>query len=177
MSDTYLVHSRSLATALLAGVGLVALACNPVTGAGPGTPPDPAGFLHSDPAQRAAVLTLVAGYPATDNQFNFNGYSNGRLRVTVPAGWRLTVQCQNRGTVANSCAVVAGGRATEPVRPGWSTPAPASGLAPGATAAFELVPEAPAGYRLASLVDGHEASGMWLALTVVTGGTPRIQSD
>ena len=81
-------------------------ACDPLTGTGPGNPPDPKGYIHSDPATHAVVITLIAGYPAGDYQFNYNGYRNGTLVISIPIGWQVTVQCENRGTVPNSCAVV-----------------------------------------------------------------------
>jgi hypothetical protein len=120
------------------------------------------------------VVTLVAGYPAGDYQFNYNGYASGVLVVTVPAGWRATVQCENRGTVPNSCSVVAGKQDSAPLRPEWSTPDPARGLDPGQSAGFEFDPTQPGSYRIASLVDGHEASGMWADLEVPAAGRPSL---
>src|SRR5207237_10735198 len=117
---------------------LLLAACDPVTGTGPGTPPDPSQYLHVDAATQSVVVTLIAGHPATNNQFNYDGYSNGALVVTVPVGWKVTVQCQNHGTVPNSCAVVSGGAATKPIEPGWSTPDPQRGLDPGECASFEF---------------------------------------
>ena len=96
-------------------VGLVA--CDPVTGTGPGTQPDPKTFIKVDAATRGAVVTLIAGHPATDNQFNYDGYSSGALVLTVPAGWQITLQCENRGTVPNSCAVVKDGSSSAPTDP------------------------------------------------------------
>lgn len=151
------------------------LACNPIEGTGPGTPPDPQRFMQIDRPGRAVVLTLIGGYPVTDYQFNFNGYSNGQLQVVVPVGWTLTVQCSNRGTVRNSCAVVKD-RSSGPVDPAWATPEPLTGLAPGASASFSFTPTSPGSYRIASLVQGHEASGMWTRLTVTPAGEPSIHA-
>jgi len=149
-------------------------ACNPVTGTGQGTPPDPAQFLHVDPGASSAVLTLVAAYPVTDYQFNYDGYRSGELLLRIPSGWSLTVQCQNRGTVSNSCSVVRDGRASEPLQPGWTTPDPQAGLAPGASAGFTFTTPEPGRYRIASLTQGHESSGMWMALEVTAGGAPKL---
>jgi len=150
------------------------LACNPVTGTGPGTPPDPGRFLHADAASRSAVLTLIAGYPATDNEFNYDGYENGQLKVIIPTGWSVTVQCQNRTTVPNSCAVVSGPNAARPLRTAWATPNPELGLAPGATASFSFQASTVGDFRIASLAPGGEAGGMWLRLVIVAGGRPSI---
>jgi hypothetical protein len=164
-----------LAIAVFLGAVLLCVGgCDPVTGTGPGTPPDPKTYLHADPATRTVVLTLVAGHPATDFQFNYDGYGSGSLVITIPVGWQVTVQCVNRGTVPNSCAVVAGKSDRQPMEPGWSTPAPAQGLAPGQSASFVFTPTKTGSFRIASLVGGNEASGMWADLEVTAAGQPAI---
>jgi len=152
----------------------VSAACDPVTGTGSGTPPDPKQYLKVDPGTKSAVVTLIAGYPASDFQFNYDGYTDGVLVLKVPVGWQMTVQCANRSTVNNSCAVVADGSATQPMQPGWSTPEPVRGLDPGQSASFVFSPQTTGSYRIASLVRGSEASGMWLDLEVVTRGSPSL---
>ena len=149
-------------------------ACDPLTGTGPGTQPDPKTFIKVDPATRGAVVTLIAGHPATDNQFNYDGYSSGALVLTVPVGWQLTIQCLNHGTVPNSCAIVSNGTAGQPMVAEWSTPNPQVGLDPGQSAGFAFTPTQPGSYRIASLVGGNEASGMWADLEVVAGGVPSL---
>jgi len=154
-----------------------AAACDPLTGTGPGTPPDPSQYLKVDVKTRSAIVTLIAGHPATDFQFNYDGYGNGSLVLRVPVGWQITVQCANRSTIPNSCAVVANGNATQPVQPDWSTPDPQRGLEPGQSASFTFAPETAGSYRIASLVPGSEASGMWLDLEVVLAGTPSLTAS
>ena len=119
-------------------------------------------------------MTLIAAYPATDTQFNYDGYANGALVLTVPAGWQVTVQCENHGTVSNSCTVVSGRTAIGPMEAGWTTPDPQRGLDPGQSASFVFTPSATGSYRIASLVDGNEASGMWADLEVVRSGRPTL---
>ena len=161
-----------LMTAIVAAVVLAA--CDPIQGSGTGAPPDVAKFIHVDDASRSAIVTLIAGYPATDIQFNYDGYGDGSLVLTVPTGWQVTIQCENRGTVPNSCAVVANASATEPLDPAWSTPNPRAGLQPGESASFAFTPSEPGSYRIASLVAGSEASGMWARLEVKTSGRPTL---
>jgi hypothetical protein len=156
-------------------VAIFALAaCDPLQGSGTGTPPDPAKYIQVDAGAHQAIVTLIAGYPATDFQFNYDGYASGALVLKVPAGWTITVQCENRGTVPNSCAVVNGRGDKAPIDPSWSTPNPQVGLDPGSSASFTFTPETPGSYRIASLVGGSEASGMWLDLEVTNGGTPSL---
>src|SRR5216683_1479016 len=138
------------ATAGCLGIAmLLAAACDPLTGTGPGTPPDPKTYIHSDSATRAVVITLIAGYPAGDYQFNYNGYGNGTLVITIPIGWQATVQCENRGTVPNSCAVVRGKTDIAPMQPGWSTPDPTRGLDPGRSGSFVFSPSTPGSFGIA----------------------------
>lgn len=151
-------------------------ACDPVQGTGAGNAPDLTRLVHVQPALHSVVFTLIAGYPAGDYQFNYDGYGNGVLVVKVPVGWQATVQCENRGTVANSCAVVSGKNDTTPLDATWSTPDPVRGLDPGESASFDFTPQAPGSYRIASLVDGHEASGTWADLEVTRGGAPSLSA-
>ena len=165
-------HSTIFGGVFTAVIVLLAAACDPIQGSGAGNPPDPAKYIHVDDASRSAVVTLIAAYPATDFQFNYDGYGGGSLVLTVPVGWQVTVQCENRGTVPNSCSVVKDEKAMQPMDPLWTTP----DLAPGGSATFIFAPATPGSYRIASLVDGHEASGMWLDLEVVGSGRPTLEA-
>jgi hypothetical protein len=161
----------------LAIILVLAAACDPITGTGSGTPPDPKQYLRVDSGARTAIVTLIAGHSASNYEFNYNGYGNGALVLTVPVGWQVTVQCENRATVPNSCAVVSSAKDTEPLQAGWSTPDPQRGLDPNQSASFVFSPSKTGSYRIASLVAGSEASGMWLDLEVVEGGTPTLTAS
>jgi len=145
-------------------------------GTGSGNPPDLSRYIRVNSSDRSAVVILVAGYPAGDYQFNYNGYGSGALVVTVPVGWRVTVQCENRGTVPNSCSVVRGRKDASPIDPQWSTPNPSRGLDPGQSASFDFVPTSTGSFRIASLVGGNEASGMWADLEVTAAGMPSLSA-
>jgi hypothetical protein len=155
---------------------LLGAACDPLQGSGSGAQPDVAQFIHVDEPSRLAVITLIAGHPATDNQFNYDGYASGALVLTVPVDWQVTIQCQNHGTVPNSCSVVSGAHSKAPVKPAWTTPDPQSGLSPGQSGSFVFDPAEVASYRIASLVGGNEASGMWADLQVVASGKPWLKA-
>jgi hypothetical protein len=174
--DWRFMRLPGLSQALLPALAVLVLAasCDPVTGTGPGTPPDPKRYIIADASTQTAVVTLIAGYPATDYQFNYDGYANGALVLTVPVGWQVTVQCQNHATVPNSCAVVADRNAVDAMEAGWSTPDPRRGLDPGQSSAFAFTPSRTGSFRIASLVGGSEASGMWVDLEVVAGGKPSL---
>jgi hypothetical protein len=168
--------SRVALSGLFGALLLCVAGCDALTGTGPGTPPDPKSYLRADSANQSVVVTLIAGYPATDYQFNYDGYGNGSLVIAVPAGWQVTVQCENHSTVPNSCAVVKGKSDRQPLEQGWSTPDPGRGLDPGQSASFVFTPTQSGSFRIASLVGGSEASGMWADLEVTTGGAPTIRA-
>jgi len=155
---------------------LLGAACDPLQGSGPGAQPDVAQYIHVDESSRSAVITLIAGHPATDSQFNYDGYGSGALVLTVPVGWQVTIQCLNHGTVPNSCSVVSGAHSKEPVRPAWTTSDPQSGLSPGQSGSFVFDPTDIASYRIASLAGGNEASGMWADLEVVASVKPSLKA-
>ena len=75
----------------------------------------------------------------------------------------------------NSCSVVSGAHSKAPVDPAWTTSDPQSGLRPGQSGSFLFEPAKVASYRIASLVGGNEASGMWAELEVVAGGKPSLK--
>lgn len=138
--------------------------------------PAPLQFLHVDAARHAVGLTLIAGDGNGNNGFNFDGYGRGELLVSIPRGWRVTVDCRNVSSLRNSCAVVQGADATQLAFPGASTPHPTSGLASGASAGFSFTASRLGVYRLASLVSGHEQARMWDVLEVTRAGRPAISA-
>lgn len=138
--------------------------------------PSPAQFLHVEAQRRTALVTLVAGYNAQNNGFNFDGYGRGELLVSVPRGWRLRVTCTNRGAMNHSCAVVRDPMTITPAFRGATVPDPTVGLRRGATATFSFVASRVGSYRFACLVPGHEEARMWDVLEVTRGGRPTISA-
>lgn len=157
---------RLLALFVLA---VAAAACDPVAGTGNGSPQPPEKALFVNAAEHSAVLTLQAGYPSGAYQFNFNGYQYGTLQLTLPLGWTLQVECVNRGTVDNSCAVVREAGAKNPLDPALATPV----LHPGQSASFTFTPTEAGPYRITDLVPARESAGAWMKLTVVGADAPR----
>src|SRR2546423_1693457 len=78
--------------------------------------------LSFDAASRTVTLTMVANVPGTPSEFNYNGYTNGALVITVPRGWDVTVHCNDdpAATYAHSCTVVSGPNSKVPAFPGAS---------------------------------------------------------
>jgi hypothetical protein len=159
------IRSRTVSTASLASI-LVLVATGPATAARP----DPAQFLSWSKARRLVHLTLLAGLGGSNNGFNFDGYGRGELLVRVPVGWRVVVDCENRGGMRHSCAVVKGALAVTAAFSGGST----RELSPGSKATFSFVAARAGTFRIACLVPGHEQARMWDVLDVTPGGKPSI---
>ncbi|HKC77142.1 MAG TPA: sulfocyanin-like copper-binding protein, partial [Gaiellaceae bacterium] len=132
-------------------------------------PPSPSRFLAVDAHRHRVTITLIAAYDATNNGFNFDGYSRF-LMWTVPRGWTVRVMCQNRGPLRHSCAVVKGAVSTTPAFRGAETPQPFIGLEAGSTARFSFRASRTGVFRLTCLVPGHEDARMWDVLKITRGG-------
>lgn len=108
----------------------------------------------------------MAAHDQSNSGFNFNGYGGGRLAISVPEGWRVTVTCENRGPLNHSCAIVRGPQDSQPAMPGAASPDPVSGQAPGVSTTIEFTAQGQGTYRIACLGPGHEQGGMWDSFTV-----------
>jgi len=133
-------------------------------------------YLSSESTARVVHLTLLAGLGVGNNGFNFDGYGRGELLVRVPVGWRVVVDCENRGGGRHSCAVVRGSLASTPAFVGAASPHPIVGLSPGAKASFSFVASRTGTYRIASLVAGQEQARMFAVLEVTHGARPSISA-
>jgi sulfocyanin SoxE-like protein len=148
------------------------LATSTETVAVPPGRPNPQRFLHWSRAERSVELTLAAGLDSSNNGYNFDGYGRGELLVTVPVGWRVTIECVNRSSRRASCAVSPSTQHGGPAIPGATIAHAVTGLAPGARASFAFTPRRTGSYRLVSLVPGQAAARMFDVLDVVRGGVP-----
>lgn len=124
--------------------------------------------FSSDAASKTVKFTLVAGYSSANHGLNFDGYDQGALVLSVPTGWTADVTCQNKASFSHNCAVVNGPDTTQPSIPGAGT----ASVPSGQSATFSFTAPSPGAYRLACLVPGHEAGGMWETLRVTSSGSP-----
>lgn len=79
---------------------------NPSATAAPKSAAQPISFVTNAPVHRAAVLTLKAGSPMTNDGYNFNGATDGEKGFVVPLGWRVVINFYNIGTEPHSAIVV-----------------------------------------------------------------------
>lgn len=126
-------------------------------------------------AKRTATLTLEGALGPENSGFNFDGYSKGALAVSVPKGWRVTVDCSNEAAALNhSCAIVRNATATTPAFPGATIKDATAGLAKGKHETFRFTAGSTGSYRIACVVPGHEPAGMWDGFEVTAKGVPTV---
>src|SRR4051794_35018224 len=83
---------------------------------------------------RTATVTVIAAYNQVGGGFNFDGYNNGGLTITVPHGARVTVNFTNKASFPHSVVITPYAKRALPAGfptafPGASTPNPTQGVA------------------------------------------------
>ena len=131
------------------------------------------GQAGTSQAARTVELTLTAG-KTTDNSsfFNFNGFSNGKMSLTVPTGWAVVVHYQNLSPLRHSFDVIpyTGKQPDAPPPPpvfkGATTKDPVSGIGVGKEETITFVADKAGKYEYLCGVAGHAQAGMWNYLVV-----------
>src|SRR5215471_14089981 len=167
---------QSMVMALVGMVLAVIAACggSPASQVGRSPTPSPGSWISVDEAARSVSLTLIAHYSPVNSGFNFNGYERGRMVVTVPDGWKVTVECRNNGPVNHACTIANGPGDTVPAFPGATSPDPVTGMQGGQSNTFTFTATPVGTYRITCPVAGHDQGGMWDTLRVVAAGLPSI---
>jgi plastocyanin len=103
--------------------------------------------------------------------FNFNGYGNGQMVITVHAGDTVTVIFTNNSTIPHSAVITAysnrlSNSIMPPAFPGASTPDPTAGIVREVTQTFTFVASTVGTYAIVCGVPGHAQAGMWDVLKV-----------
>jgi sulfocyanin len=111
-------------------------------------------------------LTLIAAYKNVMAGYNFNGYGQGRMTITVPKGDTVNVTFSNATSLPHSAEITTytktlptGGVAA--AFKGADSPNPADGVTKGVTQTFSFVASKAGKYLLICAVPGHAAAGMW----------------
>jgi hypothetical protein len=138
--------------------------------------PPPSHWLSWNAGKRSARLVLIAGYNSANNGFNFDGYARGRMLVTVPHRWRLTIICKNEGSRNHSCGVVRGADSSRIAFRGAAIPNARQGLRPGSSASFSFVLSRLGVYRIVCLVPGHGQAREYVVLEVARLGRPSARA-
>src|SRR5436305_7762845 len=175
MPDSRSVDRRPFMTARLVRHPVRAAACAMVLALAPpgmyaaaSHRPGPAAtprWLVANATARTATLTLIAAYTNALNGFNFNGYGNGKMVITIRVCYRVTVTFSNKSSVPHSAVVTPynkkNGTSNFPrAFKGAASPDPTSGITSGKTQHFTFMASKAGTYVLVCGVPGHEAAGM-----------------
>lgn len=132
-------------------------------------------------AAKTVELTLVAGKTNDNSSYNFNGFSNGKMTLTVPVGWTVVVHYQNASPLRHSFDVIpyTGKQPDAPPPPvfkGATTRDPVDGIGVGKEETITFVADKAGKYEYLCGVAGHAPAGMWNYLVVSsTAKTPSVQ--
>ena len=132
--------------------------------------PDPA-WLKWNADSKTVTFQLIAGVPASSSPFNFNGFTDGKLTLVVPAGATVVIPFVNEDGVPHSAEVIPG---TGPIpNMGGNAAIPRAytinlleGLPQGGKDVMRFTAAPPATYRIFCGVPGHGLSGMYIEMKV-----------
>ncbi len=166
------------ASTMVAASALALVVSAPGLGASAAQPASPH-WLTVNSKQHAVTLTLIAGYTNALGGLNFNGDDNGKMVLSVPAGYRINVVFSNRSAAPHSAVFTPYAQKdnTGSYRlafKGSSTPNWINGTTAGHTQKFSFVATLAGKYALVCGVPGHEAAGMWAVLQVTRGGMAHL---
>lgn len=109
-----------------------------------------------------------------------DGATKGALLFTVPVGWKVVFECENRLKTARFACGLAPGAGTAAAQPGLTYIAhPGGGLAASEHVSFIALFTKGGRYRIVGLTKSRgsweAAAGMWVVLRVRPGGVPQAQ--
>jgi sulfocyanin len=138
-------------------------------------------WVQVDAAHRRVSFTVKAADGGANGTLNFNGYANGQMTVTVPAGWTVHIDFVNTGAGAlpHSLEVI---REVAKIPPQGIPPAiPKAesrdlidGVPPLQTDSFDFTAQPAGRYLWFCGVPTHGFSGMWDRFVV--SGSARLPS-
>ena len=128
--------------------------------------------LSVDTVTRTATFQLVGAQTQHAAGMNFNGFSDGKLTLTVPQNWNVVIQFTNRDdNLPHSAEVIdtvkpmpAG--PVDPSFPRAMTTKLMNGLAPGESDTLRFVAGKSGSFLIFCAVPGHGIAGMWIRLRV-----------
>lgn len=126
------------------------------------------------------TLDITAGLTQTGNYWNYNGYQNGDLTITVPEGANVTINFSNNDpNMPHSIGVHPGfdtppaEPSTTPVFEGAISEDPTSmtgSTLPGESETITFTASEAGEYTLVCYIPAHTISGMWVRFVVSAEG-------
>lgn len=154
----------------------------PAAPTGPLTVPE---WYTVDNASQTVNIELTAGATPDNNYWNYNGFINGDIAITVPEGYTVNMTLINDDPnmahsvgVSNELESFVAPPMPTPVFEGAITENPQSmtdGVMPGESETITFVADAAGNYSLVCYIPGHSAVGMWLFFNVSGDGEAGVQ--
>ena len=130
-------------------------------------------WLTVDTTGKTATFQLTSGLTPLNGGLNFNGFNDGKLTLTVPAGWTVVIRFTNHDAnlphsaeVVDTTKPMPAGPVDPPVFAHAVTAKPITGLPEGATESLRFVATKAGSYMIFCAVPGHGLAGMWIRFKV-----------
>jgi plastocyanin len=130
-------------------------------------------WLRANGDTKTVTFDLTAGATPLNGALNFNGFRDGEMTLTVPAGWTVVMNFTNHdGMLSHSAEVVWDSMpvplgAVDPAIPRAYTKDLEQGIpAGGGKDVMRFTATQPGSYLIFCAVPGHGAGGMWIRLKV-----------
>lgn len=130
-------------------------------------------WLTVDSTAKTATFALLAGQTGLSSGLNFNGFNEGKLTLTVPAGWTVVLRFTNKdqnlthsAEVVDTVKPMPAGPVDPPAFPRAMTVKLMPGIASGDSDTVRFVANKAGSYMIFCGVPGHGLAGMWIRLNV-----------
>jgi sulfocyanin SoxE-like protein len=175
--------ARTLGRAwIVGGIALVLVGMSGAAGPSALQAAGPPNWMQVNADQKGVSFVVKASDGGANGTLNFNGYANGDLTVTVPAGWRVHIDLSNTGAGAlpHSLEVIREvskipPQGIPPAIPQAVSPDLIAGIPPLQKGSFDFTAQPPGRYLWFCGVPTHGLSGMWDRFIVsATASVPTI---
>ncbi len=132
-------------------------------------------WLVTDVPTKSVQFQLIAGFSGLNGALNFNGFGDGGLTFTAPAGWHVVIHFINHdGMLPHSAIVIADSLvpttgASSPAFSQAVTLKVQEGLTSTERDDMKFVADKAGSYLIICGVPGHAAAGMWIRFNVEVG--------
>jgi sulfocyanin len=128
-------------------------------------------FMTVDAAAKKVSLRLYAAYGSENGGMNFNGGSRGNQTITIPLGWTVHIDFQNKDAIPHS-AILLPDHMPLPMQPDNPAIARAytkdvtAGIPTDGTDPMDFTAQPAGNYLIVCGVPGHGPSGMYIKFVV-----------
>lgn len=144
-------------------------------------------WMKVDKAKKTVTLDVHAGQTPDNNHWNFNGYDKGNATITVPEGYKVTINFTNDDaslahsigvdsayatfppTFTNPQPIFSGAISSDPTDPGKATQ-------PHKSQTVTFTASKAGNYTLNCFIPGHAMTGMWIHFNVSSDGQAGVQT-